>query len=280
MVSILQRIAVPFVAFLAGTGLEVSGFEDVRLALALWAFALLWLLVAFATWSPVQSRLPKLPYTVTVHKKGQPKIVVPLSPVEKGFLDFIVEFQEGGKRLTKLIEEIGHKTRKMGENIARQTPPLQAAKKNPIKARSIASRIARDMDRFSSFVEGSLPNLNSYSEGMTGSWASHIKWKIEHTGLTDADREEVRTATTIFRNASRMGRSSISGMRDSVQGLRDTAVSQEINRATEHRLLPALNDVIGTLRSLERSCLSILQMVQTPSTGARSTGRKKVRRKR
>ena len=278
MGSLLQRVAIPVVAFLAGAGLEVSGVEDARFALALWAFAGLWLLAAFAAWDPIRSRLPRLPFVISIQGVASRKPVVIPRPAEKGFLDFIVEFQENGKRLNNLVEKIGRETAAMGANIQRQTPRLKAATNNPARARRIASKAARDMDKFSTFLERELPNLKNYIESMTGNWASWLQWKLDNAGLSDAEKKEVRVATTTFRNASRSGRSGIRGLRDSVQGVRDIAVSQEVNRATEHRLLPALDEVIGALRSLEQSCLGILRMVQE-SPGAPSTGRKKARRK-
>lgn len=102
---------------------------------------------------------------------------------------------------------------------------------------------------------------------------------MDNTGLSDAEREAIRIATTKFRDASHSGRSGVEAMRESTQALRNRAVSQEINRATEYRLLPALDDVISTLRSLERSCLRILRMAQESPSGAQSTVRKKGRPK-
>lgn len=273
MLGVLRRVAPSIVAFVAGAGLEVSGFEDIRWAIGIWSFAALYGTLALVTLEPVRSRLPRPPFLISIQRVASRKSVVP-RPAEKGFLDFIVEFQENGKRLNKSVGKIGRETAAMGANIRRQTPRLKAATNNPARARRIASKAARDMDRFSTFLERELPNLKNSSESMTGSWASWLRWQLDNASLSDAEKKEVRVATTTFRNASRSGRSGIKGLRDSVQGLRDIAVSQDINRATEHRLLPALDEVIGTLRSLEQSCLGILRLVQE-SPGTRSTGRKK-----
>jgi hypothetical protein len=50
----ITRLAVPVISLLAGAGLEVSGFEDIRVALALWSFAGLWALGALMV--PVLTR--------------------------------------------------------------------------------------------------------------------------------------------------------------------------------------------------------------------------------
>lgn len=71
MGSLSQRFAIPVVAFLAGAGLQVSGFEDTRVALGLWAFAGLWLLVAVAASGPVRSRLPRLPFVISIQKSSE-----------------------------------------------------------------------------------------------------------------------------------------------------------------------------------------------------------------
>ena len=46
MGAIAVRFAGPVIGFLAGAGLEVFGFEDVRVALGLWSFAGLWAIIA------------------------------------------------------------------------------------------------------------------------------------------------------------------------------------------------------------------------------------------
>lgn len=71
MVGVLRRIAPPILAFFAGAGLEVSGFEDIRLAFALWSFAGLYGILAFATWEPVRSKIPRLPFGVSIYRTSR-----------------------------------------------------------------------------------------------------------------------------------------------------------------------------------------------------------------
>ena len=71
MAGILQRPAPAIVAFLAGAGLQLSGIEDFRFALGLWSFAALWSLLAVVSWEPVRTRMPKLPYTISIQKKTE-----------------------------------------------------------------------------------------------------------------------------------------------------------------------------------------------------------------
>jgi len=56
-VDFVRRFAGPGIGFLAGAGLQVSGIEAFRLALAIWGIAVLWVLLALLTWEPVTRRL-------------------------------------------------------------------------------------------------------------------------------------------------------------------------------------------------------------------------------
>lgn len=169
MANVLSRVAPPVAAFFAGAGLEVSGVEDFRFALALWAFAALWLVLVILTWAPVRARLPTPPFVITIQRSKRPVAVAPPPEAEKGFLDFSVDFQRGAEQLTRLVTKLGRETARMSANISRQTPRFKAAQGDPARAQRIASQTAKDMDKFSDFLERSLPDLKSYSESMTGS---------------------------------------------------------------------------------------------------------------
>jgi hypothetical protein len=58
MMDAARRFTGPGLGLLAGAGLEVSGFEDTRFALGIWAFCGLWALLALITWPPVAEYVP------------------------------------------------------------------------------------------------------------------------------------------------------------------------------------------------------------------------------
>jgi len=57
MISIIKRWAGPAVTFIAALGFQVSGIQNIWLAIGLWILASVWALVAFLTWLPIGRRL-------------------------------------------------------------------------------------------------------------------------------------------------------------------------------------------------------------------------------
>ena len=60
MGAIAVRFAGPVIAFLVASGLEVGGFEDIRIAWGLWSFAGLWAIVALLSWKGFRMRIAQL----------------------------------------------------------------------------------------------------------------------------------------------------------------------------------------------------------------------------
>ena len=72
-------------AFAAGAGLEVSGFEDIRVAIGLWSLGGLWGILAAITWPPVQRHIPFIKRRLApTGTEGQPK---DLRITVRGFID-------------------------------------------------------------------------------------------------------------------------------------------------------------------------------------------------
>ena len=53
MALAVRRFSGPIIVFLIGGGLQMSGIEDMRIAIAFWAIAGVWGLIALFTWKPV-----------------------------------------------------------------------------------------------------------------------------------------------------------------------------------------------------------------------------------
>lgn len=84
MVATGRRFAGPIIGFLVGAGLEVSPFEDIRIAIGLWSLATLWALFALITWPELRQRLPLRRSSITVETRGFEGI--PLHPDGYGWL--------------------------------------------------------------------------------------------------------------------------------------------------------------------------------------------------
>lgn len=76
----MARLAGPGITFLVALGFQLSGFENLYVALALWAIAGLWMVGAFLTWRPVRERVrrrrtpkPQGVLTDIEHRAGCPE---------------------------------------------------------------------------------------------------------------------------------------------------------------------------------------------------------------
>lgn len=88
------RFAGPVIGFLLGAGLEVGGFNDVRVAFGLWSAAGLWAVVALLSWERFQRYVPvrihwQLPITFqNKHKNDKPGGNIPLVELQS-ILDYL-----------------------------------------------------------------------------------------------------------------------------------------------------------------------------------------------
>lgn len=92
-----RRFVGPIVAFLIAGGLEVSGYEDIRVAIGLWAFAGIWGLLALFTWKPVRYALGKLR-----------RLRLVIEPLESTESPIIYRYQKEKDELQELGKKLEH----------------------------------------------------------------------------------------------------------------------------------------------------------------------------
>jgi len=68
MGEFLRRAALPVIAFAAGLGFEIGGYESKEVAWGLWAVALLYGFIALVTWPPVRRHLPIPDYRISIER--------------------------------------------------------------------------------------------------------------------------------------------------------------------------------------------------------------------
>ena len=94
MWALLRRFAVPAIGTLIGIGLEIGDYHNERLAWLLLIVAGAWALVAIATLESVRSRLPNMPYTISINRVASREIthadlrIVPMAVAGSAVLRF------------------------------------------------------------------------------------------------------------------------------------------------------------------------------------------------
>jgi len=251
MASLLRRFAGPVIAFLIGGGLEVSGFEDVRIAIGLWSIAGIWTMIALFTWEPVLRvvRSIRRIRIVIVNSEGsKPKRGEERSVEEKGLLDHRVAAIKEIPKMASIINKMTKETNKFAKKVKSHAAYAESTQ-DPIKLRKNASKLSRDIERHSKVTERFLTDYKRGNSVLNESVIPLIK-RGEYKGI--------RQSVEDFLKETGKARQSCQAFRDSA--LRLATISQDLKRACR-RFGTLLENVIEELEHTESFCnraLSIL----------------------
>lgn len=195
--------------------------------------------------------------------RATPMAPSPASPgpdVPKGFLDFLVDAEQAGNRLNKLMMDIGSETIRIGKQMQIHTSRFQTRGITPERAHKVASDAAADMDRYSAFLERTLEQLRATGEVLG---ESYIGYFDRVTPASEQDKSAVvglRDITRTLIQTIRQSRTSVGAYRDTVGTLRSTGASQSLNRASD-RLMGALDGVHAFMKSLEGTLTKLVRVL-------------------
>src|SRR3954469_15060714 len=97
MGDLLRRFAGPVIAFSFWAGLQVSGIQELWIAVVLWTIGGLWAIAAVITWPPVRQHLPIPEYEIRVrriqHARSRAQELEVVRPAETKPTDRQLEIQ-------------------------------------------------------------------------------------------------------------------------------------------------------------------------------------------
>jgi hypothetical protein len=251
--SVLRRFSGPAIGFLVGAGLQVSGIEAFPVALAIWGVAALWGLLALITLPQVAKWLPAIAITWPAFHRSTPTqaLIEPAVTPAKGFIDFLVDAQQAGKKVPILLTQLNDRTTDMAQRLPRHSKRFADAAGNAQKLQGAASDAAKDIDRYSAFVEDALPELRATLKLFAEGWTGYFETSPEaRDNSKKHDIEVFRGTLQGLQKTTRSSRESIAAFRNSTLGLRQRNVSQKLNAAAD-RLANGLSEVVSVMKDLE-----------------------------
>ncbi len=108
MLSVVRRFSGLIIASLIGLGFQLSGIEDMRFAIAFWAIAVVWGLIALFTWEPVFQvlrNIKRIRIVIADSNDATPKREDIEEPGEKGLLDHRVAVLKALPRMNEIFNK-------------------------------------------------------------------------------------------------------------------------------------------------------------------------------
>ena len=252
MASATRRFGGPIIGFLIGGGLEISGFEDMRVAIFLWSIAGVWGLIALFTWEPVLRvfrNIRRIRIIIVNSNSSKRKRKEVGSVGEKGFLNHRVAVLEDIPRMNKIINKYTMDTEKFSQRIESRAKYAQKTQ-DAIKLRKHASKLANDIEHHSKTTEEYIREYKHLNSVFDESYIQLIKM---------GDHKESYKSVQGFFEVIQKTRQSLQFLHDKTLGL--GSISQDLNRAS--RLLAAsLENLINEMKHTESFCKRALSILE------------------
>jgi hypothetical protein len=261
MGALLRRGAVPVIAFLAGLGVDLGGYESPVFAWVLWGIAAVWGLVALVTWAPIGRWLPTIELAWPALQRTESLQRVAEPSVERGFLDFLVDAEKASKELLpRLLTRLGQESSKMAKRLRRHNLRFQKVAGNAQKARKAAADASKDIDRYSKFIEEMLPEFKAGLKLFEEGWIGYLETSPEARDRSKRQGlESFQGTVQELRPIFRTSREQSARFRNSVLALRKGGASQTLNAATD-RLAALLAEVIAVMKGIEGALRKIVSL--------------------
>lgn len=250
MASATRRFGGPIIGFLIGGGLEVSGFEDIRVAITLWSIAGVWGLIALFTWEPVLRvlrNIKRIRIVIANSNSNKLKRKEVGGVEEKGFLDHRVAVLKALPRMHTMFVQYTKDTEKFIKKIKSHTEYSQKTQ-DPIKLHKDASKFSNDIEYHSKVTEKFLSEYKHMNSVLDESFIPQIK-----TG----DHKEVRQSAQGLLEETQQTQQTIQVFRDKTLEL--GFISQDLNRASR-RLATLLEELINEMKHTESFCKRVLSI--------------------
>ena len=246
--------------------------SDILTFLPWWA----WLLVALASTTML---LFEVTYREVTRLKAIafPKPALPA--VEKGLLDFQVDLENSAtgfpremKALTKRVQDVNQKVIKRNAEWIKHAGDAR-------KQRRVASRLASDFTEFAERVDEQLLTTAEQGRLMTGSILGVLKHKF--SPLAPADPEdllEIRESQNVLLKSTKGGRAGVLEFRKALLKKRRENWSRDLNEALEERVVPSLDRIIDTIKTVERTTAQTIRVIDERRRASKKSTRRKAGR--
>lgn len=170
-------------------------------------------------------------------------------PVQKGYLDFVVDVENATKQFPRELARITNETRKVNQKLLKRTEDWKRQQGSARKQQQTASKLAEDLRGFADRVnqrvlrveeEGSL-----MTRGMLGILEHHL------SPLSEAQVDELaslKEAVTTLLRSTHESQSGIQAFRQAALNVRQKNMSKDLNVAIEQHLVRSLDRLVGTLK--------------------------------
>lgn len=182
---------------------------------------------------------------------------------DMGWLDFVVEGNEAGERLSSILQGITEETANVGGRMQTHSTRVTALLANPgpgtaAQVNKIALLTASDMNAFSTNIEANLPELEKSVNAIAENFSGYV-------GLIEPNSEDEISALRNFRQTifellegTKSGLEGAQSFRDAVAQL--MGINKQMNRASR-RMSGTLDQVISCMERIEAFCMRTLQVI-------------------
>lgn len=175
---------------------------------------------------------------------------------ERGFLDHVVDLEDGFENLTGILDDIRVATETIGKETEGATFKIQSATTKPTAGRaSYLRKISREFGEKISKYAQTLSEANHKYEQIARNTDNSLEFIISyHEPTTESDREELRKsleALAGFEDTATEGKESIKGYADVIK------IQPKMERHLDRALSHAYTETTRLVENIERTVASI-----------------------
>lgn len=187
--------------------------------------------------------------------QGSSQEIAPLSPDERGFLDWMADLHEADKNLGEQLTVVAAATERVGDQMTKKLADIEALVQttqiSPQKARDVAREAASDLEGYADALDGIVPQFIQEADRLVDAGVNLAEW----LRLPDADRaegrREFRSSVDELLRALLAGRAGLEEYRDVIVGLR--GITAELSRASA-RVAAHLDEMFETITKIVAFC--------------------------
>ena len=226
----------------------MSGIEDMRIAIAFWAIAGVWGLIALFTWEPVfrvLRSIKRIRIVIANSNGAKPKREDVGGVGEKGLLDHRVAVLKVLPKMYEIFIKYTKDTETLTKKIESHARNSQKTT-DAIKLQKIASKSSNDIENYSKKTEEFLSEYTHLNITLDDSFIPQIKME---------DHKEIRQSIPALLKTTQQTQQTIQFFRNKTLELGH--ISQDLYRASR-RLANLLEGFINELKHTESFCKKVL----------------------
>jgi hypothetical protein len=252
-----RRFAGPVISFLVGSGLQVSGFTSVWLAVTLWTIAVVWGVIALLTWEPVRQIVRRF----AIRRSA--------AIAERGFLDFMLDAERIPQQMVPVITRIAADTSAIGQRMNTHTQRLleERARNRPdgtARIHKLTSRAAKDIRRNARRMRKHLAVLQRLG-GLLAESYSGLAPTLRSRATNEEELRSLRESMLVFLGAVDLNIGHLQSYRDTVVGMRGT--SRELNQASAE-MGEVVEGILTVMTGMQSAAKTLIRALESNGPSA------------